>query len=60
MPHGFDFPNGKSLKTDIIGIALAIPNPCDNKKQNDYSKLNRQPENTKKLRSAVAMLAMTI
>ena len=30
MSHGLDFPNGKSLK--LKGIALAIPNPCDNKK----------------------------
>ena len=31
-PHGFDFAHAKSLKTEFKGIALAIPNPCGNKK----------------------------
>ena len=32
LPHGFDFPNGKSLKTKFIETALAVSNLCDNKK----------------------------
>ena len=40
MPHGFDFAYAKSLKAKFKGIALAVSNPCDNKKQNNYSKLN--------------------
>ena len=30
--HGFDFAYGKSLKTKFIETALAVSNPCDNKK----------------------------
>ena len=40
MSHGLDFANAKSLKTEFKETALAVSNPCDNKKQNNYSKLN--------------------